>query len=147
VGNRLADGLGVADADAVRDAAGDAVRDAAGDAVRDAAGDADVLADGLVEALGVTPGVPAVAVAVPPCEAPDVAEPVTEGEPLTEGEAVTEGENTDGGDEDEDAEQAETVADASMVKVPQHMAISLALSGVPALVPRTFIEPPHAPGR
>jgi hypothetical protein len=34
-----------------------------------------------------------------------------------------------------------------MVIVPQQMTVSLAPSAVPALVVRTFIEPPHAPGR
>ncbi len=100
----------------------------------------------------VTPGVPdAVDVAVLPDgdvlpgegvwpeEAGAVADPV--------GEMVTEGEKTVGVVGDEDDVQAETATGASRVRAPQHSAVSLALSGVPAIVPRTFMNPPHAPGR
>jgi hypothetical protein len=63
------------------------------------------------------------------------------------GEMVTEGEKTVGVLGDEDDVQAETATGASRVRTPQHNAVSLALSGVPAIVPRTFMNPPHAPGR
>ena len=63
------------------------------------------------------------------------------------GEMVTEGEKTVGVLGDEDDVQAETATGASRVRAPQHSAVSLALSGVPAIVPRTFMNPPHAPGR
>src|SRR5271157_3245555 len=50
------------------------------------------------------------------------------------------------GDE-EDPLQAETATGARRVRAPQHRAVSLARSAVPAIVVRTFMGPPHAPGR
>ena len=62
------------------------------------------------------------------------------------GEVLSPGEN-----EDDPVEtgpdlpvQAETDAEASMVMVPQPMMVSIALSPVPAILVRTFMEPPHA---
>jgi len=74
-------------------------------------------------------------------------EAVAVGEPVAVAEPVTEGEKTVGVVEDEDEVQAETAAGASRVRAPQQTAVSLALSAVPAIVVRTFIEPPHARGR
>jgi hypothetical protein len=62
------------------------------------------------------------------------------------GEVVTVGEMIVG-DEDEPEVQAETAMGASSVRVPQHSTVSLAPNGVPAVVPRTFMDPPPAPGR
>ena len=42
--------------------------------------------------------------------------------------------------------QAETATGASRVRAPQHTAVSLARN-VAAIVVRTFMGPPHAPGR
>jgi hypothetical protein len=81
-----------------------------------------------------TPGVPAGDVL--PDEA-DVA-PVPVGEVVTVGEMIV-------GLVDEDEVQAETATGASSVRAPQHSAVSLAPNGVPAVVPRTFMEPPPAP--
>jgi hypothetical protein len=44
-------------------------------------------------------------------------------------------------------EQPVIATEASMVNVPKLTAVSLALSAVPAMVVRSFIEPPHVPGR
>ena len=119
VGNGLADGLGVGDGDS----------DGLGVADRDADGVADRDADGLTLALGV------VTLAVRLDKAVGVAEMLAPGENLV------------GAAEGEDAVQAETAAEARMVKVPHPMAVNLALSLVPAVVVRTFIELPHASGR
>jgi hypothetical protein len=117
VGNGLADRLRVADGD------GDGLRVADGLCVAD--GDAG----GLALALGV----------------------VTRAEPLGEAagvaEALTAGEDVGSAAEGEDVVQAETAAEVSMVKVPQPMAVNLAPSLVPAVLVRTFMEPPNAPGR
>ena len=48
---------------------------------------------------------------------------------------------------EEDPPQAETATGARRVRAPQHRAVSLARSAVPAIVVRTFMGPPHAPGR
>ncbi|HCU92241.1 MAG TPA: hypothetical protein DHU96_05685 [Actinobacteria bacterium] len=63
------------------------------------------------------------------------------------GEVGTAGENEVGTAEGVDPVQAETAAEASMVMVQQPMKANLALSPVPAMVVRTFMEPPHASGR
>jgi hypothetical protein len=85
--------------------------------------------DGVALVLGV------VTLAVPLDKAVDVAEMLDPGENLV------------GVGEGEDDVQAEIAAEASMVKVPQPMAVNLALSPVPAVVVRTFMKPPHASGR
>jgi hypothetical protein len=117
--------------------------------VDEAAGAAAVLVtvDVAVAVLGageleLTPGVPDATVLPDEGELPDEADAVTD--PV--GEMVTDGEKTVGV-EDEDEVHAETATGASRVRAPQHMAVSLALSGVPVIVLRTFIDPPHAPGR
>jgi len=43
--------------------------------------------------------------------------------------------------------QAETATGASRVRAPQDTTVSLARNAVPATVVRTFMGPPHAPGR
>src|SRR5215472_14442946 len=47
----------------------------------------------------------------------------------------------------EGPEQAETAAETKMVMAPQPRTLNIALSPAPAMVARTFIEPPHAAGR
>jgi hypothetical protein len=131
-GKELADGVGDADVVTEGDTAtvGDAV--VAGDAVAVAETLAltDELAEGLVPAVGATP-----LLAVPLTLALAVADPVTEGEKMA------------GVDVDEDPEQAESATEASTVKAPQPAAVSLVLNTVPAMVVRTFMEPPRGPGR
>ncbi len=62
--------------------------------------------------------------------------------------AVTEGDDVPpDDDEDEGDVQPATVTDARMAKVPQPMTVSRTLGAAPAMVVRTFIEPPHAPVR
>ena len=73
-------------------------------------------------------------------EVPEDAETVPVGEVVTVGEMIV-------GLVDEDEVQAETATGASSVRAPQHSAVSLAPNGVPAVVPRTFMGPPPAPGR
>jgi hypothetical protein len=120
VGNELADRRGVGDGLGVAD--GDSVPDTV------TVGDTEGLA--LALALVVAPLLAVLLVAVLA-----VAEPVTEGEKMA-GAVV-----------DEDAEQAERATEPSTVKAPRPAAVSLALSTVPAMVVRTFMEPPHRPGR
>lgn len=122
LGSGLADGLGVAEADA--DA--DAVRVTVGVTVGVPEGDTDLLADGLALAV-------AEALAVLLDEAVAV------------GEVGPAGENEeDGAAEGLDAEQADTATEASMVMLLQPITANLALSPVPGVHVRTFMEPPHA---
>jgi hypothetical protein len=93
--------------------------------------------------LELTPGVSDAAVLPDEGECPEEAGAVTD--PV--GEVVTDGVKTVGVVEDEVEVQAETATGASRVRAPQHMAVILARSGVPAIVLRTFMDPPHAPGR
>jgi hypothetical protein len=74
---------------------------------------------------------------------------VSVGTAVVEAELVTVGEKegTVGTVVDEDAEQAERATEASMVKAPQATAVSRTLSTVPAMIGRTFIEPPQGSGR
>lgn len=62
------------------------------------------------------------------------------------GEVGPAGENDVCTGEGADPVQAETAAEARMVMVLQPITASLALSPIPALVVRTFMEPPHASG-
>ena len=81
-------------------------------------------------------------------ELPDEAEPPEDAEAFPVGEVVRVGVMVPGdvgGDEDE--VHAETATGASSVMAAQHSAVSLAPNGVPAVVPRSFIDPPPAPGR
>ena len=100
-----------------------------------------------------TPGVPDGEVLPDEAEASDEAE-VPEDAELPEDaetvpvcEVVTVGEMIVGVEGEEDDVQAETVTEASRIRAPQHSAVSLAPNGVPAVVPRTFMDPPPAPGR
>ena len=106
--------------------AGAAVRTGLADVLGGADGDADVLAEGLV----LVPGVVALGAGL--------------GETVAVAETVPEGENGVGVGEAEDAVQAETEAEASMTSVPQLRAVNLALSPIPAMVARSFTEPPYA---
>jgi hypothetical protein len=72
-------------------------------------------------------------------ELPAEAEAVTVTEPLT----VTDGENTVGAVVDDPEVHAASVIGASRVSPPQHRTVSFPRS----VVPRTFMDPPHAPGR
>ena len=128
VGNALADRRGVGDAaavggvvlvavaDAVADVVRVAVADAVGDVVEPAEGLADVLAGTLA---GLLPGT-----------AVGEAEPVTDGVKMA-GVVV-----------EELAEQAESATQARMTMTPQPMAVSRTPGPVPAMVVRTFMEPP-----
>ena len=60
---------------------------------------------------------------------------------------VTVGEKTGGAEDVVPEVHAETAMGTRRVRAPQQRTVSLALSGVPAIVPRTFMDPPHAPGR
>jgi len=60
-------------------------------------------------------------------------------------EVVTDGVKTVGVDVDEDEVQAETATGASRIRAAQQRAVSLVPSGLPAIVPRTFMDPPPAP--
>ncbi len=117
MGSGLADGLGVCDG--VSDGVPDGVSDGVPDGVPD--GLAEGLALVLPEALTV------------PLE-----------KIVGVGEVVPAGENEDDPAEGVDPEQAESAAEASMVMLPQPMTVNIALSPVPAMVVRTFMEPPHA---
>jgi len=99
-----------------------------------------------------TPGVPDGDVLPDEAEASDEAELPDEADVPEDAEAVPVGEVVKVGemivgDEDEPEVQAETATGASSVRAPQHSAVSLAPNGAPAVVPRTFIDPPPAPGR
>jgi hypothetical protein len=63
------------------------------------------------------------------------------------GVLVTVGEITVGVVVEEDEVHAETATGASSVRAPQHSTVSLAANGVPVVAPRTFMDPPPAPGR
>jgi hypothetical protein len=89
--------------------------------------------------LEVTPGVPDEV--VPPSEACAVAGPVPVDEVLTDVEI----EGIVGVGEEVEL-QAETATGASRIRAPQPRAVSLAPSAVLALVVRTFMRPPRAPG-
>jgi hypothetical protein len=46
-----------------------------------------------------------------------------------------------------DPEHAEIAAEASTAMTPQPMTLNIAVSPVPAMIVRSFMEPPHAPRR
>jgi hypothetical protein len=60
---------------------------------------------------------------------------------------VTVGEMIVGGVEDVDEVHAETASGTSRVRAPQQRTVSLALNGVPAIVPRTFMDPSSCAGQ
>jgi hypothetical protein len=93
-----------------------------------------------------TPGVPDADVSPAEADVPDEAELPEEAEAVPVGELVTVGEMIVGA-VGEDEVHAETATGASSVRAAQHSAVSLAPNGVPAVVPRSFMDPPPAPGR
>jgi hypothetical protein len=111
---------------------------AVGNGLVDGLGVSDGDADGLADSLGVTDrDADGLALGV-------VTSAVSLAEAVGVAETLPPGENLVGAAEGEDAVHAEIAAEASMVKVPQPMAVNLALSPVAAVVVRTFMEPPHA---
>jgi len=120
VGDVVAVALADVVAVALADAAAVALADAAGDVVEPAEGLAVVLA-GTLAGLPLGPAV-------------GEAEPVTDGVKMA-GVVV-----------DEVAEQAESTTQARMTEAPQPIAVSRTLSTVPAMVVRTFMEPPGGSG-
>jgi hypothetical protein len=60
---------------------------------------------------------------------------------------VTVGEMIVGVVVEEDEVHAVTATGTSSVRAPQHSAVSLAQNGMPLVAPRTFMDPPPAPGR
>jgi hypothetical protein len=130
VGSGLDDGLGVADGDSVAVGVTVGVADADSVAVRVTVGVAEGDADLLADRLGLALGEPL---------------PVVPDEVATVGEVGLAGENEeDGAAKGLDPAQAETATEASMVMLLQPMAANFALSPVPAMDVRTFIEPPRA---
>jgi hypothetical protein len=133
VGNALADRRGVGDADALGEVLAVAVADAAGDvapvAVPDAVGDVVEPAEGLAVVVGGTlAGLP-------------LGTAVGEAEPVTDGVKIA------GVVVEEVAEQAESTTQARTAETPQPTALSRAPSTVPAMVVRTFMEPPDGSAR
>jgi hypothetical protein len=99
-------------------------------------------------APGDTPGVPDAGLPLPgEPDVPAEAEPPDGADVAPVGELVTVGEMIVGDVVDVPEVQAETATGTSSVRAHQHSAVSLAPNGVPAVVPRTFIDPPPAPGR
>jgi hypothetical protein len=92
-----------------------------------------------------TPGVPDGDVLPDEADVPDEAE--ADAVPVPVDELVTVGEMIVGVVLEEDEVHAETATGTSSVRAPQHSAVSLAPNGVPAVAPRTFMDPPPAPGR
>jgi hypothetical protein len=90
------------------------------------------------------PGVPVGDVVPAGGDVPDSAE--ADAVPVPD-EVLTDGEKTVGVVVDEDEVHAETATGTSSVRAPQHSAVSLAQNGVPVVAPRTFMDPPPAPGR
>jgi hypothetical protein len=119
VGAGLAVGLGVTE----------------GDGLGVADGDGEGEGDGLVVVLGLGLAL-------------SLGEPLGEPDAVADAPAEDEGEVVGSAPDDGDPEHADTVAEASTVKMPQlTAAASLALNLAPPTLLRTFMEPPHAPGR
>jgi hypothetical protein len=132
VGNALADRRGVGDATAVGVVVTVAVPDAVGVvvtvAVADAVGDVVEPAEGLaVVVAGTLAG-------LLPVTSVGEAEPVTDGVKMA-GVVV------------EEAEQAESTTQARMTETPPPIAVSRAPSTFPAMVMRTFMQPPGGSAR
>ena len=124
MGNARADRRGVGDAVAVGDVLVVAVADAVGDPVPVALADAVEPSEGLAVLVGGT-----LAGLLP-------------GTPVGEAEPVTDGVKMAGVVVEELAEQAESATQARMTMTPQPMAVSRTPGPVPAMVVRTFMEPP-----
>jgi hypothetical protein len=88
-----------------------------------------------------TPGVPVGDVLPDEGDVPDEVEADAVPVPVTVGEMIV------GVVVEEDEVHAETATGASSVRAPQHSTVSLAANGVPVVAPRTFMDPPPAPGR
>jgi hypothetical protein len=88
-----------------------------------------------------TPGVPVGDVLPDEGDVPDEVEADAVPVPVTVGEMMV------GVVVEEDEVHAETATGASSVRAPQHSMVSLAANGVPVVAPRTFMDPPPAPGR
>jgi len=86
------------------------------------------------------PDVPDEAELCEAAELPEDAETVPVGELVRVGEMIV-------GVVGEDEVHAERATGANRVRAAQHSAVSLAPNGVPAVVPRSFMDPPPAPGR
>jgi hypothetical protein len=95
-------------------------------------------------AVDVSEGTPGSDVLPDVGDVPDETE--ADAEPVPD-EVLTDGEKIGGVVVDEDEVHAETATGASSVRAPQHSAVSLAPNGVPVVAPRTFMDPPPAPGR
>jgi hypothetical protein len=89
----------------------------------------------------VAPGIPAAELLPDAGVLPEDAGTVVDPEVVTVGEKA----GTVGVDVDEPEVQAETATGASRIRAAQPRAVSLAPSGLPASVPRTFMDPPPAP--
>ncbi len=107
-----------------------------GNGLGDGLGDGDADTDGVAEGVadGVAEGV-ALALSLGEAVAVSLA--------LGVGVAVPPGENEDPAEGGVDPVQAETVAEASMVMVPQPRMVSPLRSPVTALAPRTIMDPPQ----
>jgi hypothetical protein len=70
-----------------------------------------------------------------------------EGVLAKEAPLVTVGEMIVGGVVDVDEVHAETATGTSRVRAPQQRTVSLALNGVPPIVPRTFMDPSSCAGQ
>ena len=90
--------------------------------------------------LELKPGVPEEVV-------PDEGEAGAVPEAVAVPEMVTDGVKVGMVGDVDDPLQAETATGARRVRAPQHRTVSLARSAVPVIVVRTFMGPPHAPGR
>jgi hypothetical protein len=89
-----------------------------------------------------TPGVPLGDVLPDEGDVPDEVE--ADAVPVPVDELVTVGEMIVGVVVDVPEVHAETARGTSSVRAPQHSAVSLAPNGVPAVAPRTFMDPPPA---
>ncbi len=96
-------------------------------------------------AVEVTPGVPEAVVWLD--VAPEEGALAPEAGAVRVPETVTDGVKVGIVGDVEDPPQAETATGARRIRALQHRAVSLARSAVPVIVVRTFMGPPHAPGR
>jgi hypothetical protein len=94
-------------------------------------------------AVEVAPGIPDAELVPDAGVLPEDAGTVVDPEVVSVGEKV----GTVGVDVDEPEVQAETATGASRIRAPQQRAVSLAPSGLPAIAPRPFMDPPPAPLR
>ncbi|MGO8888874.1 MAG: hypothetical protein ACLQB1_04055 [Streptosporangiaceae bacterium] len=105
------------------------------------------VATGVAVEEEVTPGVPEAVVWVEDAVVPEEGVLPSEAGAVSAPEMLTDGVKVGTVGVEVDPLQAETATGASRVRAPQHTAVSLARNAVPAIVVRTFMGPPHAPGR